>query len=63
MSKLVSPELAAALIGVTPDRLRQPDMDKRLAPVRIEGGRGNRAYRADSIREEIVRRAKKGSGR
>jgi len=61
---LLPRSIAAELIGVHPRRLSQPDMERRLKPEMIHGQAGRdaqRLYRADSIRAEILRRAKKGT--
>lgn len=52
--KLFSAQHTAKTLGVTPQRLRQPDMERRLEPIRVVGG--PRVFREDAVAAELDRR-------
>lgn len=53
MTKLLSPAETRRALGVSDRRLRQPDLDRRLDPVRVGS---TRAYRVDAVAAELNRR-------
>lgn len=55
--KLYSAQRTARRLRITPQRLRQPDMDRRLEPIRLDDGAGPRVYRDDLVLAELDRRA------